>query len=50
MQGLGISNMKGGVAAFMIAGKALKTSGVKLKGGVILAAVVGGPFLLVVTR
>src|ERR671924_2411652 len=38
VQGLGISNMKGGVAAFMIAGKALKTSGVKLKGDVILAA------------
>jgi acetylornithine deacetylase/succinyl-diaminopimelate desuccinylase-like protein len=41
VQGLGISNMKGGVAAFMIAGKALKQSGVKLKGDVILAAVVG---------
>jgi acetylornithine deacetylase len=41
VQGLGISNMKGGVAAFMLAGKALKTSGVKLKGDVILAAVVG---------
>jgi acetylornithine deacetylase/succinyl-diaminopimelate desuccinylase-like protein len=41
VQGLGISNMKGGVAAFMMAGKALKTSGVKLKGDVILAAVVG---------
>jgi acetylornithine deacetylase/succinyl-diaminopimelate desuccinylase-like protein len=41
IQGLGISNMKGGVAAFMIAGKALKTSGVRLKGDVILAAVVG---------
>jgi acetylornithine deacetylase/succinyl-diaminopimelate desuccinylase-like protein len=41
VQGLGISNMKGGVAAFMIAGKALKTSGLKLKGDVILAAVVG---------
>jgi acetylornithine deacetylase len=41
VQGLGISNMKGGIAAFMIAGKALKTSGVKLKGDVILAAVVG---------
>jgi acetylornithine deacetylase len=41
VQGLGISNMKGGVAAFMIAGKALKTSGVKLKGDLILAAVVG---------
>src|SRR5688572_5047101 len=41
VQGLGISNMKGGVAAFMIAGKALKKSQVKLKGDVILAAVVG---------
>jgi len=41
VQGLGVSNMKGGVAAFMIAGKALKQSGVKLKGDVILAAVVG---------
>jgi acetylornithine deacetylase/succinyl-diaminopimelate desuccinylase-like protein len=41
VQGLGISNMKGGVAAFMIAGKALQKSGVKLKGDVILAAVVG---------
>jgi acetylornithine deacetylase/succinyl-diaminopimelate desuccinylase-like protein len=41
VQGLGISNMKGGVAAFMIAGKALKQSGVRLKGDVILAAVVG---------
>jgi len=41
VQGLGISNMKGGVAAFMIAGKALKQSGIPLKGDVILAAVVG---------
>ncbi len=41
VQGLGISNMKGGVAAFMIAGKALKKSGIRLKGDVILAAVVG---------
>ncbi len=41
VQGLGISNMKGGVAAFMIAGKALKKSGVRLKGDVIFAAVVG---------
>lgn len=39
--GLGISNMKGGVAAFMMAGKALRKSGIKLKGDVILAAVVG---------
>lgn len=41
VRGLGISNMKGGVAAFMMAGKALKKSGLKLKGDVILAAVVG---------
>jgi acetylornithine deacetylase/succinyl-diaminopimelate desuccinylase-like protein len=41
VQGLGISNMKGGLASFMIAGKALKRSGVKLKGDVILACVVG---------
>ena len=41
VQGLGISNMKGGLASFMMAGKALKKSGVKLKGDVILAAVVG---------
>lgn len=41
VQGLGISNMKGGVAAFMMAGKALKQSDVRLKGDVILAAVVG---------
>src|SRR6266436_9905885 len=31
VQGLGISNMKGGVAAFMMAGKALKKSGIRLK-------------------
>jgi acetylornithine deacetylase/succinyl-diaminopimelate desuccinylase-like protein len=41
VQGLGISNMKGGVAAIMMAGKALQKSGVKLKGDVIVAAVVG---------
>jgi len=41
VQGLGISNMKGGLASFMMAGKALKKSGIKLKGDVILAAVVG---------
>src|SRR5262249_31797470 len=41
VQGLGISNMKGGVAAFMAAGKALKKSGVQLKGDVVFAAVVG---------
>src|SRR6202023_2842140 len=32
VQGLGISNMKGGLASFMVAGKALKKSGIKLKG------------------
>ena len=32
VQGLGISNMKAGLASFMIAGKALKASGVKLEG------------------
>jgi len=41
VQGLGVSNMKAGVAAFMVAGKALLKSGVKLKGDAILAAVVG---------
>ena len=41
VQGLGISNMKGGLASFMVAGKALKKSGIKLKGDVILACVVG---------
>ena len=41
VRGLGISNMKGGVAAFMMAGKALKKSGIKLRGDVIFAAVVG---------
>jgi acetylornithine deacetylase/succinyl-diaminopimelate desuccinylase-like protein len=41
VQGLGISNMKGGLASFMMAGKALKKSGIKLRGDVILAAVVG---------
>ncbi|MGH7825915.1 MAG: M20 family metallopeptidase [Candidatus Binatia bacterium] len=39
--GLGASNMKSGVAAFMIAGKALKEGGVELKGDLILAAVAG---------
>jgi acetylornithine deacetylase/succinyl-diaminopimelate desuccinylase-like protein len=39
--GLGISNMKGGLAAFMVAGKALKESGVELKGDMIMAGVVG---------
>src|SRR5919202_7034795 len=41
VRGLGISNMKGGVAAFFMAGKALRQSGVPLKGDVICAAVVG---------
>jgi len=41
VQGLGISNMKGGLASFMVAGKALKKSGITLKGDVILACVVG---------
>jgi acetylornithine deacetylase len=39
--GLGASNMKSGVAAFMVAGKALKQSGVALKGDLLLAAVAG---------
>src|SRR5215470_10224585 len=41
VRGLGISNMKGGVAAFMMAAKALKKSGVKLRGDAVFAAVVG---------
>lgn len=41
VRGLGISNMKGGVAAFMVAGKALKKIGIGLRGDVVLAAVVG---------
>ncbi len=41
VRGLGISNLKGGVAAFMIAAKALQKSGVKLKGDAVFAAVVG---------
>jgi acetylornithine deacetylase/succinyl-diaminopimelate desuccinylase-like protein len=39
--GLGASNMKSGLAAFMVAAKALKQSGVSLKGDLILAAVAG---------
>jgi acetylornithine deacetylase/succinyl-diaminopimelate desuccinylase-like protein len=39
--GLGASNMKSGVAAFMIAGKALKQSAVRLTGDLIMAAVAG---------
>ena len=41
VRGLGISNMKGGVASFMIAAKALRASGVALKGDAVFAAVVG---------
>ena len=39
--GLGASNMKSGLAAFMVAGKAVKQSGAALKGDLILAAVAG---------
>ena len=39
--GLAASNMKSGLAAFMVAGKALRQSGVALKGDLILAAVAG---------
>ena len=39
--GLGASNMKSGLAAFMVAGKAIKESGAALKGDLILAAVAG---------
>jgi acetylornithine deacetylase/succinyl-diaminopimelate desuccinylase-like protein len=39
--GLGASNMKSGLAAFMVAGKAIKESGLTLKGDLILAAVAG---------
>ena len=39
--GLGASNMKSGLAAFMVAGKAIYESGLKLKGDLILAAVAG---------
>lgn len=41
VHGLGISNMKGGLAAFLLAGAALKRSAAPLRGDVILAAVVG---------
>lgn len=41
VQGLGISNMKGGLASFMYAGKALLDAGVQLKGDMVMAAVVG---------
>lgn len=39
--GLGASNMKSGLAAFMVAAKALRRSGLSLKGDLILAAVAG---------
>jgi acetylornithine deacetylase len=39
--GLGASNMKSGLAAFMVAGKAVRESGLALKGDLILAAVAG---------
>jgi acetylornithine deacetylase/succinyl-diaminopimelate desuccinylase-like protein len=39
--GLGASNMKSGLAAFMVAGKAIRESGLALKGDLILAAVAG---------
>jgi acetylornithine deacetylase/succinyl-diaminopimelate desuccinylase-like protein len=39
--GLGASNMKSGLAAFMVAGKAIVESGLTLKGDLILAAVAG---------
>ena len=39
--GLAVSNMKSGLAAFMVAAAALQRSGVSLKGDVILAAVTG---------
>lgn len=39
--GLAASNMKSGLAAFMVAGKALKQSGAPLEGDLILAAVSG---------
>jgi acetylornithine deacetylase/succinyl-diaminopimelate desuccinylase-like protein len=41
VQGLGVSNMKGGLASFMMAGKILKKAGVQLKGDMVMAAVVG---------
>ena len=39
--GLGASNMKSGLAAFMVAGKAIKQSGATLKGDLLLAAAAG---------
>lgn len=39
--GLGAANMKSGLAAFMVAGKAVRQSGLPLRGDLILAAVAG---------
>jgi acetylornithine deacetylase/succinyl-diaminopimelate desuccinylase-like protein len=39
--GLGASNMKSGLAAFLVAGKAIRESGLELQGDLILAAVAG---------
>jgi acetylornithine deacetylase/succinyl-diaminopimelate desuccinylase-like protein len=39
--GLGASNVKSGIAAFIIAAKALRASGFPLKENLILAAVAG---------
>jgi acetylornithine deacetylase len=39
--GLGSGNMKGGIASFMIAAKALRESGLELKGDLIFAGVAG---------
>ena len=41
VRGLGISNMKGGLTAFLTATDALVKSGVKLKGDLVLGCVVG---------
>jgi acetylornithine deacetylase/succinyl-diaminopimelate desuccinylase-like protein len=41
ISGLGISNMKGALAAYVEAVRALQDSGVRLKGDVMIAAVVG---------
>lgn len=39
--GEGVTNMKGSIAAFLIAGKAIKESGIRLQGDLILAGVIG---------
>lgn len=39
--GLGATNMKGGIAAFTIAAEAIKKGGVKLRGDLVLAGVIG---------